>query len=293
MRRLAASRLVISKTVDADILLCSDLDRTILPNGLQPESPQARPRLRRLAERPEVTLVYVSGRDEALLKEAVREFEIPLPDFAIGDVGTTLYAVSGERWQVWEAWRDEIGPDWGGLDQPALAELLADMPDLTLQEPEKQNAFKLSYYAPRETDTESLLESMRSRLEARGVRASLIWSIDEMARIGLLDVIPASATKVHAIRFLMRAKGFTLARTVFAGDSGNDLPALTSELQAVLVRNAAEEVRAQALREAQAAKRADRLYLARGGFLGMNGNYAAGVLEGLAHYLPETEPWMT
>ncbi len=278
--------------MDADILLCSDLDRTILPNGPQPESPKARPRLRRLAERPEVTLVYVSGRDEVLLKEAIREFEIPLPDFAIGDVGTTLYAVEGRRWQAWEAWREEIAPDWGGLDHAALADLVAEVPGLTLQEPEKQNAFKLSYYAPRKTETGTLLESTRRRLGAHGVRASLIWSIDEVAQVGLVDVIPASATKVHAIRFLMRTKGFTLARTVFAGDSGNDLPALTSELQAVLVRNAAEEVRARALREAEAAGHADRLYLARGGFLGMNGNYAAGVLEGLAHYLPETARWM-
>lgn len=278
--------------MDTDILLCSDLDRTILPNGPQPESPQARPRLRRLAQRPEIILVYVSGRDLALLKQAIREFEIPLPDFAIGDVGTTLYAVEGERWRVWDAWRDEIAPDWGGLDHAALCRLLADLPGLALQEREKQSAFKLSYYAPRETETGPLLGSMRSRLEAHGVRASLIWSIDEVAGVGLLDVIPASATKVHAIRFLMQARGFTLARTVFAGDSGNDLPALTSELQAVLVRNAPDEVRAQALREAQALRRADRLYLARGGFLGMNGNYAAGVLEGLAHYLPETAAWM-
>jgi hypothetical protein len=36
----------------------------------------------------------------------------------------------------------------------------------------------------------------------------------------------------------------------------------------------------------------DTLYCARGGFLGMNGNYCAGVLEGLAHYIPETREWM-
>jgi hypothetical protein len=34
------------------------------------------------------------------------------------------------------------------------------------------------------------------------------------------------------------------------------------------------------------------LYLAQGGFLGMNGNYSAGILEGIAHYHPETQLWM-
>jgi hypothetical protein len=32
----------------------------------------------------------------------------------------------------------------------------------------------------------------------------------------------------------------------------------------------------------------NRLYLPRGNYLGMNGNYAAGVLEGLVHFIPET-----
>ena len=33
-------------------------------------------------------------------------------------------------------------------------------------------------------------------------------------------------------------------------------------------------------------------YLAQGGFLGMNGNYSAGILEGVAYYLPDTQHWM-
>lgn len=50
-----------------DILLCSDLDRTLLPNGEQPESPEARLLLNKLARRPELTLAYVSGQHKAIL----------------------------------------------------------------------------------------------------------------------------------------------------------------------------------------------------------------------------------
>lgn len=278
--------------MDHDILLCCDLDRTVLPNGHQPESPEARPRLRLIARRPEITLVYVSGRDRALLEAAIREYDIPVPAYAIGDVGTTIYAIQGDRWRAWNAWREEIAPDWSGLGHAEVHMLLAGVPGLTLQEPEKQNAFKLSYYAPRDTESASLRADLSKRLRPHGVRASIIWSIDEAANVGLLDVLPAGATKLHAIRFLMQAQGFAAGRMVFAGDSGNDLPVLTSGLQSVLVRNAAAEVRALALREVQRSGRADKLYLAQGGFLGMNGNYAAGVLEGLAHYLPETKRWM-
>jgi HAD superfamily hydrolase (TIGR01484 family) len=278
--------------MDHDILLCCDLDRTVLPNGHQPESPEARPRLRLIARRPEITLVYVSGRDRALLEAAIREYDIPVPAYAIGDVGTTIYAIQGDRWRAWNAWREEIAPDWAGLGRAEMHRLLAGVPGLTLQEPEKQNAFKLSYYAPRDTESASLRADLSKRLRPHGVRASIIWSVDEAANVGLLDVLPAGATKLHAIRFLMQAQGFAAGRMVFAGDSGNDLPVLTSGLQSVLVRNAATEVRALALREMQRSGRADKLYLAQGGFLGMNGNYAAGVLEGLAHYLPETKRWM-
>ena len=35
-----------------------------------------------------------------------------------------------------------------------------------------------------------------------------------------------------------------------------------------------------------------RLYVATGGFMGMNGNYGAGVLEGIAHFYPEIAGWL-
>ena len=44
------------------LLLCTDLDRTLIPNGTQPESPRARELFKRLVSHEEVTLVYVTGR---------------------------------------------------------------------------------------------------------------------------------------------------------------------------------------------------------------------------------------
>jgi len=275
-----------------NILLCSDLDRTLLPNGAQPESPEARRLLQRLAYRPELTLVYVSGRHQTLLQQAIEEYALPLPDYAIGDVGTTIYDIENGHWRPWDNWHEEIASDWRGKTGRDLQELFSDIDLLRLQEPEKQNDFKLSYYAPADIKPDNLLKQLRQRLDEEDVRASLIWSIDEVAGAGLLDILPERATKLHAIEFLMKHKGFTHEQTVFAGDSGNDLPALTSGLQAVLVKNAREDVRDTALRQAQASGHGDNLYLAQGGLLGMNGNYSAGVLEGLVHYLPHTLLWL-
>ena len=279
--------------MEPTILLCSDLDRTILPNGEPPESPQARPRLRRLAARPEVMLAYVSGRHQGLLRDAIAEYAIPMPDYAIGDVGTSIYEIDGSRWRPLAEWGAAIAPDWADAQHADLAALFGDLDILRLQEPEKQNTYKLSYYAPPELETEGLLGEMETRLRGRGIRASLIWSIDEAAGTGLLDVLPANATKRHAIEFLMERHDFDSAHTVFAGDSGNDLPVVASgTLQSVLVRNAHAEV-ITAARRALASRGATRmLYVAQGGFLGMNGNYSAGVLEGLAHFRPEAAGWL-
>jgi sucrose-6F-phosphate phosphohydrolase len=274
------------------ILLCTDLDRTALPNGSQPESPQARPLLRELTIQHDVTLVYVSGRDKGLLLEAIKQYAIPVPRYAIGDVGTTIYEVQGDRWDQWQSWSEEIGKDWHGETGADLQKLFSDQSELQLQEPQKQNIHKLSYYLSPQADRERIFPRMEQRLSAEGLGANLIWSVDETKGQGLLDVVPKSATKLHAIEFLMERKSYAAQRTVFAGDSGNDMAVLTSRVQAVLVNNAQEEVRQEAVLQSKANGNSAQLYAAHGGFLGMNGNYCAGVLEGLAHYIPETKEWM-
>jgi hypothetical protein len=80
--------------------------------------------------------------------------------------------------------------------------------------------------------------------------------------------------------------------SVFVGDSGNDLIELISGLKAILVHNAATEVKAEAQQRVAAAGYPECLYLSKGKFMGMNGNYAAGVLEGLVHFFPESIAWL-
>ena len=179
-----------------------------------------------------------------------------------------------------------------GLVASRAPRAVFDVAELRLQEPAKQNLHKLSYYLPLYADTQALSTDIRQRLEASGVNASLVWSIDEPNGVGLLDVLPARADKRHAVSFLMQRNGYSLAETVFAGDSGNDLPVLVSEIPAVLVANASEAVRREALSQAAALGNPAALYLAHGGCLGMNGNYAAGVLEGVVHYNPAAADWL-
>ena len=274
------------------ILLCTDLDRTLLPNGREPESPKARESFIRLASRLEVILVYVSGRSRELVEDAIQEYELPLPDWVISDVGTTLYRIQTKEWQHWTEWEQNISADWRGLTANELRPLFTDLTALRLQEESKQNRYKLSYYLTLPTDIGALKREMSLRLKAHKVASSLIYSVDEASSTGLLDVLPAHATKLHAVKFLMQHQGFNYTNTVFAGDSGNDLLILASEIQSVLVANADRNVVKQAKTQALQQGTIAALYLAQGGFLGMNGNYSAGILEGIAHYHPETQLWM-
>ena len=270
------------------ILLGCDLDRTIIPNGIQKESSLARPLLRRLARCPNIYLAYVSGRDQKLILDAIAEFHLPVPNYAIGDVGTTLYRIINGNWQLSDDWSAEIGQDWKRLDREELSWLLGDINEIRLQEPGKQSQYKLSYYTDQNVDYQTLAMNIRGRLAKPGVRVSIIWSVDEIDEIGLLDIIPARANKRQAIRFLMQQEQFPEERTVFAGDSGNDLDVLTSGLQSILVKNATDEVRYEAIETLSLKHMTHRLYLPKGNFYGMNGNYAAGVIEGLAHYISAT-----
>lgn len=275
------------------LLICTDLDRTLIPNGPQPESPGARERFSRLAQRAEVTLAYVSGRDRERVRKAISNYHLPSPDFVISDVGTTLYRVeAGHDWQRLADWETQIAKDWAGHRHADIKALLLDLHALRAQEGSKQNEYKLSYYVPLQSNRDILMTQIDERLRRHGIAARQIWSIDEPAGVGLLDVLPASASKYHAIMALMEQQQFDDTNTVFCGDSGNDLEVLTSPLRAVLVANAQPEVRDQALRMADEGGHPDRIYVAQGGYHGMNGHYSAGMLEGIAHYFPVTEMWL-
>ncbi|WP_206199286.1 HAD family hydrolase [Parasulfuritortus cantonensis] len=183
-----------------------------------------------------------------------------------------------------------IAGDWQGREAGDLAPALAGLAGLRLQEAAKQNRHKLSYYTPLLADPAGLLAEARARLAGLGAAVNLVWSVDEAAAVGLLDVLPASAGKLHALAFLAERLELGPARTLFAGDSGNDLEVLAGPFPAVLVANATASVRHQARALAAANGTGGRLYLAEGGWRGLNGNYSAGILEGLAHFLPEYLP---
>lgn len=270
-----------------NLLLCTDLDRTIIPNGYQPEHPEAREQFRQLCALPEITLVYVTGRHQQLVRQAIEQYALPSPDFAITDVGTRIYRLDQTEWHELLPWQEQIAADWRGKTHHQLQRALSSNQELQLQEQSKQNDFKLSYYLPLDAEREKILKQVEQQLIELDVAASLIWSIDEAEQIGLLDVLPRNATKLHGIEFLQHQLGYPREQLLFAGDSGNDLQVLASPIRSILVANAEQQIKQQAQQLAEQNDCLESLYLAQQNSFPLGGNYSAGVLQGVVFFNPE------
>ena len=271
------------------LLHCTDLDRTLIPNGQQPESSQARAYFARFVSQLEVSLAYVTGRHLALIEQAIAEYELPQPDFVVADVGTSIYEKEscGEGWQRSVNWDQELAVDWRQQTAKDLAGLIQQIPNCRLQEDEKQGLHKLSCYINLTAPIQSAISQVKEVFEKAQIKANFIWSIDEQANVGLLDILPQRANKYEAITFLMKNHDFYLYNTIFSGDSGNDRDVLISPIKSIIVANAHRELKQQLLTEVQSFQRKDTLYFAMGEFIGLNGNYSAGIVEGICHYFPE------
>lgn len=266
-------------------LFCTDLDGTLIPDGYCAESPGARQAFARLIAWHGIQLAYVSGRNRLLVQQVIEDYQLPYPHYVIADVGSSIYSCYGHNWTLMQGWHQYIGLDWVGCSVNELYDCFAKIPGLVLQESAHQGRYKLSFYVSLEVDHTALIRHMQALAATHQLAVSLIYSVDHANNLGLLDVLPAAANKLAAIRYLMLQLGLRPDEVVFAGDSGNDLDVLSSELPAILVANAHESVRHEALRRAEQAGHRDQLYVAQG--VKGKGHYADGIIEGIHFYFPD------
>lgn len=262
-------------------ILATDLDRTLLPNGRWPADAGAIELFNELTRASDVLLVYVTGRNLALTEAAIRDYGVRYPDVLCGDVGSTIRRHEDGRWRDDPGWARHVraaSPRW---DANRVREAVASIAGLREQEAEHCNPFKQSYYADHGR-REAILRAVDGAVRGRFDEA-IVYSYDSESGAGLLDFLPASATKRTSLTYVASVAGVTPEEVVFCGDSGNDSEALTAGFRGVLVRNADEQLVAE-VRSAMARDPTLEVYFATGGFRGLNGYYASGVLEGAQHY---------
>lgn len=245
-------------------ILATDLDGTFIPLN---NDPQNKADLQTLAEQFQsrgVSLVFVTGRHFESVSNAIREFELPVPEWIICDVGTSIFQLqpSGEFTPV-KAYQDYQDQIIASLPVDSLREQLQPLSGLRLQEAEKQGRFKLSYYVDA-AELESLVDQVQSVLDRSNAPYSIIHSVDPFNGDGLIDLLPATVSKALALEWWLKENRLDPQKIVFSGDSGNDLAALTAGYRTILVGNADRALAQRVYHLHRQSGWKNRLYLAEG-----------------------------
>jgi len=211
-------------------LFCSDVDGTLVGN---PESSQRfKEAWEKLPGRRRPILAYNSGRlIDDLRRFYASEPLLPMPDYAIGGVGTQIRDERAGR--MMDEFSQSLQAHW---DPGRVQEVASGFPGLRPQPAEFQHTFKSSWYL--EKAPPEALQELRRRLAEAGLEAEVVYSTDRD-----LDIIPRNATKGGALRWLCARLEIPLEQVLVAGDTGNDSSMfLLPGIRGITVENARPEL---------------------------------------------------
>ena len=181
-------------------ILATDLDRTLLPNGKWEADENAIDLFNELTEQQEILVVYVTGRNLNLTENAIRQYGVRFPDILCGDVGTSIRKYENGEWHFDEGWIAHVHKASPGWDANAIRDAVADVDGMREQESEHLNQFKQSYYVDHERN-EEILREVDERVKGKFDEV-IVYSFDSQDGKGLLDFLPASATKQTALEYV-------------------------------------------------------------------------------------------
>ena len=262
-------------------ILATDLDRTLLPNGKWENDSDAIRMFNELTEANNVLVIYVTGRNLSLTENAIKEYGIRYPDILCSDVGTSIRKYENGKWKFDHGWIELVREESPRWDAMSIRDSVAGIDGLREQESEHLNQFKQSYYVDHKKK-DQVLKEVDERVKGKFDEV-IVYSFDSLDGKGLLDFLPASATKLTALEYLAEEFGAINKDVVFCGDSGNDIDPLTAGFRGVLVRNADDQL-VENVTKAMHENPALQVYFSRGDFEGLNGYYTSGVIEGAYHY---------
>ena len=259
--------------------LATDLDGTLIPLDGNQQNREDLTRIKRLTEQCQMQLVFVTGRHLSSVKDAIETYDLPVPDWIICDVGTTILQRTndGLDFQLLDAYQRRLAELISNHSLAKIDRALWEISEIRKQEAEKQGLFKLSFYAG-QSDVQAAVEKIQNVLTKLEAPYSIIASIDPFNGDGLIDLLPQGVSKAYALHWWAGFLEMPLDSIVFAGDSGNDLAALVSGCPAILVGNANQELVLQVQRAHQEQEWSNRLFVAAE-------QATSGVLTGLRHFL--------
>mmetsp|Transcript_35142 Transcript_35142/g.80148 ORF Transcript_35142/g.80148 Transcript_35142/m.80148 type:complete len:347 (+) Transcript_35142:17-1057(+) len=214
-----------------------------------------------------VQLVFATGRTIANCSDIMSQ--LPRPDFWITACGAAITA-SNSSSRIEKDWEAHIlGAGWDRKRVVSLAESV--LGTLAVLGPDdEQTDLRVCLYCDPEcvSRVTALLPELVASCKASSTPVRAIFS-----QAVFLELVPTRAGKGPAVAFLAERLGVLYENTIVCGDSGNDRDLLLEGGGgAVLVGNALPELRDAVLPELE-----DAAFEAAG-------CYAAGVIEGAAHF---------
>lgn len=222
-------------------LLASDLDGTLISAKNDKDSTNCLDKFCVLANS-FAFIAYVTGRHFAYAKNGIEASKLPVPNYLVCDVGTSIYVKNKEKWLFDDLYYQFLSQKWEKGTNLKIKQLLSKISDLSLQEEEKQGIFKCSYYASISTEIKPLLNSIEKNLLKANIEATIVSSKDILEDRILVDILPKEVSKHSALIFLAKKLNLNYDQIIFAGDSGNDLKVFLSDIPSILVGNTLIEI---------------------------------------------------
>lgn len=247
-------------------ILATDLDGTLIPLDGVKENESDLQQLKTLLEQRQIEIIFVTGRHIESVQQVIADKALPLPEFIIADVGSSIYrrhiaapnsptanspiansptvapgsAIS--QWQPLREYEQLLDAIMSASQRESILHISSQFQELTPQEDEKQGRHKISFYVDAEK-LQTVSQSFCAALEKSQLPFSIISSVDPFNGDGLIDILPEQVTKSFALRWLIKFKSLTNQEVIFAGDSGNDYAAMIGGFNTIVVGNAPDHLR--------------------------------------------------
>jgi sucrose-6F-phosphate phosphohydrolase len=189
---------------------CTDLDGTIL--GDEKATLRFKKIWESIEEERRPLLCYTSGRLLDDIQNLITTKILPEPDYIIAAVGTSIYNFNKKK--LVKKFTELLDEDW---DLDKVNTIVASLPVKLERQPEHfQNEYKSSWYLNSASDEQ--LKTIRRHFEDDdSLEVRIVYSSGRH-----LDILPSSANKGNALRWLLRHLTIFSYETIVAGDSGND-----------------------------------------------------------------------
>ena len=243
------------KLATAQLFLISDLDGTLAEGN---DHTGLEELMNWLKAHPSVVFGISSGRNRERMEAALAEYPFIDPDIIICSAGTEIFYTKNFIRDT--GWDKHINYQW---KRDAIAATVAKLHKLTLQPPDAQWPFKISYFTVGNFSGDDLAD-LHNLLYSRKLQAKVLLTDNRF-----LDIIPRRAGKGNVVRYLSYKWQIPVENFITAGNGGNDIDMLQGQTKAIVVANYSPEL--------------EQLKGKRNVFFAKK-PLSAGIMEGIRHY---------